>query len=149
MSRIFICTMHIFLDRYAQCYYSAFQHSATKGAMMFGTNTASIEKRTFRADLNRFLDAEAAAERRAELIEEQALYLVQEGQEFHPWTFEHFEEAMGNASRGDRIVVFATVASATDLHLDNHVANRTALIAIKGLVENYWLDCARQEAEKN
>jgi hypothetical protein len=117
--------------------------------MMFGTNTASIERKAFRSDLNHFLDTAAAAERRAELIEEQALYLVQEGQEFHPWTFDHFEEAIGNAPNGDRIVMFATVASAVDLHLDNHYANYTALSAVKRLVEKYWLECATQEAGRN
>lgn len=115
---------------------------------MLGTNT-SIERKAFKSDLNRYLDAEAAKERRYELIEEQALYLVQEGQEFHPWTFDHFEEAIGNAPNGDRIVMFATIASAVDLHLDNHYANHTALTAVKQLVEKYWLACAKHEAEKN
>ena len=114
---------------------------------MFGTNTA--EDRAFRRDLNHFLDAEAAAVRRYELIEEQALYLVQEGQDFHPWTFEHFEEAMGNASSGNRILAFATIASAVDMKLDNHLANHAALTAVKQLVEEYWLECAKREAEKN
>ena len=116
---------------------------------MFGTNTAGIERRAFRADLNRFLDTEAAKERRDEQIEEQALYLVEVGQEFHPWTFEHFEEAIGNAPNGDRVCVYANVASAVDLHLDNHYANHAALTAIQQLVEKYWLDCAMKEAEKS
>jgi hypothetical protein len=116
--------------------------------MMFGTNT-SIERREFRRDLNRYLDTEAAKERQYQLIEEQALYLVEVGQEFHPWTFEHFEEAIGNAPSGDRIAVFATIASAVDLHLDNLYANHAALSAVQQLVEKYWLKCARHEAEKN
>lgn len=116
---------------------------------MFGTNTAGIERKAFRSDLNRFLDAEAAEVRRHELIEEEALYLVQEGQEFHPWTFEHFEEAIGNAPTGDRKVMFATIASAVDLNLDNPHANSVALVAVKQLVEKYWLACAKHEAEKN
>ena len=116
---------------------------------MFGTNTDGIEDRTFRSDLNRFLDAEAAAVRRYELIEQQALYLVQEGQDFHPWTFERFEEAIGNAPSGDRIAMFAIIASAVDLHLDNHFANHAALTAVQQLVEKYWLKCARYEVEKN
>lgn len=114
---------------------------------MFGTNTA--EDKAFRSDLNRFLDAEAAAVRRYELIEQQALYLVQEGQDFHPWTFERFEEAIGNAPSGDRILAFATIASAVDMKLDNHYANHVALTAVQQLVEKYWLECAKQEAEKN
>lgn len=113
---------------------------------MFGTNT-DIEAKAFRSDLNRYLDAEAAKERRDELIEEQAAYLVQVGQEFHPWTFDHFEEAIGNAPNGDRIVMFATIASAVDLHLDNHFANHTALTAVQHLVEKYWLKCAKHQAE--
>lgn len=117
---------------------------------MFGTNTASIERKAFRSALNRFLDAEAAAERQAELIEEQALYLVQKGQEFYPWTFDHFEEAIGNAPNGDRIAMFATIAAAVDLHLDNHHANHIALTAVKQLMEKYWMKCALYSlGEKN
>jgi len=116
---------------------------------MFGTNTASVERKAFRDDLNRFLDAEAAKDRLDNLIEEQALYLVQSGQECYPWTFEHFEEAIGNAPNGERMVLFATIASAVDLHLDNHLANHAALSAVKQLVEKYWLECAKHEAEKN
>lgn len=115
---------------------------------MFGTNT-SIERKAFRSDLSRYLDAEAIKERRYELIEEQALYLVRPDQEFHPWTFDHFEEAIGNAPNGDRILMFATIASAVDLSLDNLYANHTALTAVKQLVEKYWLACAKHEAEKN
>lgn len=116
---------------------------------MFGTNTASIEKKAFRADLNHFLDAEAAKERQDELIEEQASYLVQEGQEFYPWTFDHFEEAIGNAPNGDRITMFATIAAAVDLRLNNQYANHTALVAIRQLAERYWLACAKHEVNKN
>lgn len=116
---------------------------------MFGTNTASIEGKAFRSDLNHFLDAEAAEVHRHELIEEQALYLVQTGQEFHPWTFKHFEEAIGNAPNGDRKVMFATIASAVDLNLDNHHANTCALIAVKQMVEKYWVKIAQQHAEDN
>jgi hypothetical protein len=117
--------------------------------MMFGTNTAGIERKAFRSDLNRFLDAEAAEVRRYELIEEQALYLVQEGQDFHPWTFEHFTEAIENAPKGDCIAMFASVASAVDLQLNNQYSNHMALSAIQQLVEKYWLKCATHEAGKN
>jgi hypothetical protein len=117
--------------------------------MMFGTNTADIERKAFRSDLSRYLDAEAAKERQNQLIEEEALYLVEVGQEFHPWTFEHFEEAIGNAPNGDRIAVFASVASAVDLQLNNQYANHLALTAIQQLVEKYWLGCAKHEAKKN
>lgn len=118
--------------------------------MMF--NTADIERasdRAFRTDLNAHLDNEATQQRQDELIEAEALQLVQEGQKFYPWTFEHFEEAIGNAPNGDRITVFATMAAATDLDLNNHYSNHMALVAIRRLVEKYWLECARQEAEKN
>jgi len=116
---------------------------------MFGTNTASIERKAFRSDLNRFLDAEAAEVRRGELIEQCAVDSVQPGQEFYPWTFEHFEEAIGNAPNGDLVCMYATVAAAVDLSLDNHLANHAALSAVKQLVEKYWLECARHDAEKN
>jgi len=116
---------------------------------MFGTNTASVERKAFRDDLNRFLDAVAAEERRYELIEQESLNQIQPGQEFYPWTFEHFEEAIGNAPNGDRAIVFASIASAVDQHLDNDFTNHTALVAIRQLVERYWLACAEHEAKKN
>ncbi len=116
---------------------------------MFGTNTAGIERKAFRIDLSQHLDAEAASVRRYELIEEEALYLVQEGQKFHPWTFKHFTEAIENAPRGDRIAMFASIASAVDLQLNNQYSNHMALAAIQQLVERYWLDCALKEVEKN
>ena len=120
--------------------------------MPSGTNTAFIERagdRSFKADLNAYLDNDAALERRAESIEQYAYDLIQAGQEFYPWTLEHFEEAMVNAPSGNRIAVFATIAAAVDLDLKNDMSNHMALVAVRQLMNRYWLDCARQEVEKN
>jgi len=105
--------------------------------------------RAFRADLNAHLDNEAFLERQAESIEQHARDLIQKGEEFYPWTFKHFEEAISNARSGERKVMFATIASAIDLHLDNHHANAVALVAVKQLVERYWLNSAILEARKS
>ena len=115
-------------------------------------NTADVEKasdRAFRRDLNTFFEDQVSADRRAEFINEQAQYLIQPGQEYDPFTFEHFEEALVNAPKGDRMAVFATVAAAIDLKLDNHFSNHIALVALHQVVERYWLNCARQQAEKS
>lgn len=120
--------------------------------MSSGTSTASIERvdaRDFRADLNAHLDNEAANQRRAESVEFNAHDLIQAGREYDPWTFDHFVEAIGNAPEIDLKILFATIASAVDFKLDNQYANYTALHVMRKLVEQYWLGCARQEAEKN
>jgi hypothetical protein len=120
--------------------------------MPSSTNTAAIDRasdRSFKADLNAFLDNEAALERHAELIEQYAHDLIQAGQEFYPWTLDHFEEAMIHAPSGNRIAVFATIAAAVDLDLKNDLSNHMALVAVRQLMERYWLDCAMQKAEEN
>jgi len=116
---------------------------------MFGTNTAGIETKAFRSDLNRYLDTEAAKERRAESIVQHARDLIQQGEEFYPWTFNHFEEAIGNAPRGYCVLMFATITAAVDLDLKNDHSNHMALVAVRQLMERYWLDCAIQEVKKN
>ena len=108
---------------------------------MSGTNTAAIERagdRAFRRELHTFLEDQVSAERKAELLNEQAQYLIQPGQEYDPFTFDHFEEALANAPKGDRMAV----AAAVDLKMDNHFSNHMALVALHQVVERYWLNCA-------
>jgi hypothetical protein len=120
--------------------------------MPFGTNTADVERvsdKAFERDLNAFLNGDAAAELQAEVIELQACNLILPGQDFYPWTYTHFEEAIGNAPDGDLKAVFASVAAAVDLQLNNQYSNHLALAALQVLVERYWYVCAKHEAEKN
>lgn len=105
--------------------------------------------RAFKTALNDFLEREAEAQRRAEMTEQFAEDLILKGAEFYPWTFDHFEEAMGNATNGERALAFATIASAVDFNLDNPHANHMALVSVKQMVERYWLESARSYAEKN
>jgi len=119
---------------------------------MPSNTTAAVERASdsaFRTDLNTFLDNEASLERRAELIVKHARDLIREGEEFHPWTFNHFEEAMVNAPEGQLIAVFVTIAAAVDLDLKNDHSNHMALVAVRQLMERYWFDCAMQEVKKN
>jgi hypothetical protein len=115
---------------------------------MSGIHIEQASDRAFRADLNAHLDNEASVERRAEAIVQHAHDLIREGEEFYPWTFNHFEEAIVNAPEGHRIAVFVTIAAAVDLDLKNDHSNHMALVAVRQLMEWYWLDCAMQEAVK-
>jgi hypothetical protein len=115
---------------------------------MSETHIEQASDRAFRADLNAHLDNEASTERRAALIVQHARDLIQKGEEFYPWTFNHFEEAIGNAPRGYCVLMFATIAAAVDLDLKDDHSNHMALVAVRQLVERYWLDCAMQEAMK-
>ena len=117
--------------------------------MEIGTNTAErTSDRVFKSELDDFLSEQARTQRRAELIDQYALYLIQKGEEYYPWTFVHYEEAMGNAPEADRRVAFITVAAAVDLGLCNEHANHLALTAIRKLAEDYWKSIASEEAEK-
>ena len=80
------------------------------------------------------------------MAEDHARQLMQKGEECYPWSFDHFEEALANASFGDRKVVFVTVLSAVELKLDNDYSNHMALEAISQLVDNYWGKMAAREA---
>lgn len=102
--------------------------------------------KTFRSELNAYLDKEAEKEREAEMAEDYAKHLLEEGEEFHPWTFAHFEEAIANASYPERMTAYVTIATAVELHLSNVYSNHMAVEALRQLVENYWEEAAKQKA---
>lgn len=104
-------------------------------------------ERAQRNELNRFLGKEAAEERHAEEIEQRAKDMMQVGEEYHPWTFANFDEAIGNAPDAERMVMFATIAAAVDLDLKNEYSNHMALVAIRQLNERYWMEAATRAAE--
>lgn len=120
---------------------------------MFRTSAEDIERagdKEFRHDLDAFLSAEEDAELREIALEEQAQFLISPDQACYPWTFDHFEEAIGNASEANRKLIFATLAAAIlDFNLDNPACNHIALVALRQVVEGYWLKCARHLAEKS
>lgn len=99
------------------------------------------------AELNAYLDKCAAAERHAEAVEERAKYLMQIGEDFHPWTFQNFTEAIENAPDAYRKTMFACIAEAVNSGLQNNHANHLALVAVRQLVERYWTECAAKAAD--
>lgn len=107
----------------------------------------------YAAELDDYLDREAKNERQAEaedqLSEQYAKDMTQAGREFYPWTLDHFEEAMSNASLSERLTVFIAVSSAIDLKLTNLYSNHLAMSAIEQVVERYWLDCAKADWGKS
>jgi hypothetical protein len=104
--------------------------------------------RAFRSELNAYLDSEADKQREAEMAEDYAKHLIKEGQECYPWTFDHFEEALQNAPRGERLVAFVAIAVAVDLNLRNEFSNHMALSALTKMVEEYWKSVAAYKAEE-
>jgi len=104
-------------------------------------------ERAQRNELNRFLDKQDDEERHAEEIGQRAKDMMQVGEEYHPWTFTNFEEAIGNAPDSERMVMFATISAAVDLDLKNDHSNHIALVAIRQLSERYWMEAATRAAE--
>lgn len=89
------------------------------------------------------------AEQRQEMIEAMANDLVQEGAEYFPWKLEHVLEAVENAPESMQMTMVASLAAAiVDSKLKNDVGNHLALVAVKKLVEDYWLEAAKKQAER-
>ena len=103
------------------------------------------------ANTSRLLEEERRqekAEQRQEMIEAMARDLVQPGQEYDPWKYDNFMEAIENAPDMMQRVMFVTVAVACDSELKNDYSNHLALTSIKKLVEDYWFEVAKVKAEK-
>lgn len=109
---------------------------------------ATAERRDFRRSIEHHLKTLDEAEAEAERVEQRAKYLTQPGEEFHPWTFDNFEEAIGNAPEAERKVMFATIAAAVDSNLKNDNNNHLALVSVRCMVERYWLEIATKKAER-
>jgi len=89
------------------------------------------------------------AEQREAMIEAMARDLVQPGQEYDPWKYENFMEAIENAPEAMRMNYFAAMAAAVvDSKLDNQYGNHLALSVVKRLVEDYWFEVAKVKTEK-
>jgi len=103
--------------------------------------------KAFRAELNQYLDAKAAEERRIEAKANHAADLMDKGQPDDPWTFEHFEEAMANAPEAARKLMWEYFEDANNSHFTNGKKNYLALKAMSLMVETYWMQIAIQDAE--
>ena len=117
---------------------------------MSGCYGNSAEDRYFERQLNKFLDEQDAAERREEMIEQKAKDLMQPGQEYDPWKFSNFMEAFCESSESMQQNVFCSIAAAVvDSKLENEYGNHLALTMIKKMVEDYWLDVAKHNVERD
>lgn len=93
---------------------------------------------------SQFLAMEREREERIAHIEQEIDSLTSPGQEFDPWAFDHFTEAVENAELTPRRIIYATVSAAiVDLDLKNSLANYLALNSIKTLVQDYWREAAQ------
>jgi hypothetical protein len=117
--------------------------------MQTASDIDRMVERGQRNELNRFLAAEHTQEIRAEQIEQRAKSLMRVGEEYHPWSFENFEEAIGNAPDAERKVMFATIAEAVASGLKNDHCNHMALVAIRQMNERYWTKLAVCVAERD
>jgi len=98
-------------------------------------------------ELNHHLNKESEAELRAAMVEQRTKDLMQVGEAWHPWSFENFEEAIGNAPEAQRKVMFSCIASAVDGGLNNDHANHCALVAVRQLVERYCTEGAAKATD--
>lgn len=113
---------------------------------------AQVERasdREFRIELNLHLSKEDQCARKAAMIEQRAKDLMQKNEWCDPWSFTNFTEAIENAPEHERKMMFSTVAEAVSQRLDNNHANHLALVALRQMVERYWLDIATKEALKD
>ena len=111
-------------------------------------NLTRAEKIAFNADHARYYAQQEAAERRAAMVEQRTKDLMQVGEEYHPWSFQNFEEAIANAPDSDRVLMFTYIAAAVDQGLKNDHTNHLALVGLRQLVERYWTKCAAQAADE-
>ncbi len=118
-----------------------------EAAMTVGCFGNHAEDRYHARQLDRFLAEQDAAEQRAARVEERAKDLMQPGEDYYPWTFENFEEAIGNAPDAQRKMLFACVSEAVDAGLQNDHANHLALVALRQLNERYWTEVAAKCAD--
>lgn len=110
----------------------------------------SPEDKELVRSVNAHLQQESLADRRDELVEDYAQYLMKKGCEYYPWTRAHFEEALANAPEGIQMVAYAMVVTAIeDMGCDNDFANMAALRAIEKQVTEYWKALAVQCAERH
>jgi len=93
-------------------------------------------------------DQEVAQQLRDEQIAEYAAGLLLKGNDCHPWTQEHFEEAIGNVSYVLKVMLFTYMDDAVKDHLANGRKNRDMLVVLKTMVETYWQQVAIAKAEE-
>lgn len=102
----------------------------------------------FRNELFDHDDQEIAQQLRDEQIAEHAAGLLLKGNECHPWTQEHYEEAIGNVSDVLRFMAWTYLDDAIKNHLANGRKNRDFMIVLKTIVETYWQQIAIAKAEE-
>lgn len=107
-----------------------------------------IADRAFKSELNRHIEDETEKDRRAESAERRARFMMQKDQEYYPWTFEHFEEAIANALKFERLIVWSCIAKAIRVSLNKPEENEFALSVLQDMVESYWHKLAVQKANK-
>jgi hypothetical protein len=98
-------------------------------------------------ELSRYLAKQEAAEIRAAMVEQRTKDLMQVGQDFYPWEFANFEEAVDNAPLAERKIMFSFIAAAVGSGFNNEYANHAALVAVRQLVERYWVVVAAKVAD--
>ena len=87
------------------------------------------------------------AEQREAMIEAMARDLVQPGQEYDPWNYDNFFEAIENAPEHMRMLIHANIAGANEMNFKVEPGNYLALLMIKKLVEDYWFEVAKVKAD--
>lgn len=108
--------------------------------------------RAFRFDLERFLQREVDADVRAQMedmrVKEYVKEFTQPGEEYDPWSFSHFEEAIENAPEAHQRWLWILVTKAADRNFTDFEHNHDVATAVVTIVEAYWLKLAYHDATK-
>lgn len=99
----------------------------------------------FAEELDTHMDDLAHAEQKDEDIDERVKYLMEEGNEFHPFTKGRVIEALSNLDLAGEILTSSYISTANTLPLND----QAQILCSKGLVRivrDYWEKQARAEA---
>lgn len=110
---------------------------------------SSGEQIAFNDDYKRYLDAEDRADARHVAIEDEVVELMKEGGECYPFTRANMFEALGEISDSRQNIITAYFCTAHESKGSNDFANNGVYIAIRAMVNEYWLDTAKMIATLN
>ena len=108
-----------------------------------------IETRIQHNELQDHLDSEVAADLRAEAVDREANFLMEEGQEFHPFGWDNFCEAMQELGGAELMQLEMYASFAAKKNYENEFTNRALALCLTKAVTEYWRRLALMRAEKN
>jgi predicted Zn-dependent protease len=104
------------------------------------------QREAWEIDLDRHLAEEERQTKQEEAIQQQADYLVEKGQDYYPFDYGNFGEALAEMPNGAKMALCAIAQVASEEPDNNHVHSMVAT-ALLSYVREYWEGLALREAE--